>query len=53
MFEAARHHGVVSAEDAQSVAVWVFEQQAQAEAMVALVLRSGDQLWEEGEGEVE
>lgn len=44
MFEAAGHHGVVSAQDAQSVAVWVFEQQAQAEAMVALVLRSGDQL---------
>lgn len=38
MLEAACHHGVVSTEDAQSVAVWVFEQQPQAEAMVALVL---------------
>lgn len=37
MFEAPRHHGVVPAEDTQSVAVRVFQQQAQTEAMVPLV----------------
>lgn len=44
MFEAPRHHGVVSAEDAQSVAVGMFQQQPQTEAMMPLVLGGYRQL---------
>lgn len=44
MFEAPRHHGVVSAEDTQSVAVGMFQQQPQAEAMMPLVLGGYRQL---------
>lgn len=48
MFEAPRHHGVVSAEDAQSVAVGMFQQQPQTEAMMPLVLGGYRQLEEKG-----
>lgn len=44
MFEAPRHHGVVSTEDAQSVAVRMFQQQPQTEAMMPLVLGGYRQL---------
>lgn len=44
MFEAPRHHGVVSAEDAQSVVVGMFQQQPQTEAMMPLVLGGYRQL---------
>lgn len=44
MFEAPRHHSVVSTEDAQSVAVGMLQQQPQAEAMVPLVLGGYRQL---------
>lgn len=44
MLEAPRHHGVVSAEDAQSVAVGMFQQQPQTEAMMPLVLGGYRQL---------
>lgn len=44
MFEAPRHHGVVSTEDAQGVVVRVLQQQTQAEAMVTLVVGGDGQL---------
>lgn len=44
MFETPRHHGVVSTEDAQSVAVRMFQQQPQTEAMMPLVLGGYRQL---------
>lgn len=44
VLEAARHHGVVSTEHAQGVIVGVLQQQAQTEAVVALVLGVDRQL---------
>lgn len=44
MFEAPRHHGVVSTEDTQSVAVRMFQQQPQTEAVMPLVLGGYRQL---------
>lgn len=44
VFEASRHHGVVSAEDAQGVVFRMFQQQAQTEAVVTLVVGGDRQL---------
>lgn len=44
VFEAPRHHGVVSAEDAQGVVFRMFQQQAQTEAVVTLVVGGDRQL---------
>lgn len=44
MLEAPGDHGVVSTQDRQGVVVWMFQQQAQTEAMVALVLGGYGQL---------
>lgn len=44
VFKAARHHGVVSAEDAEGMVFGMFQKQTQAEAMMTLVVGGYRQL---------